>query len=268
MMEYLRIAENVGVLTVLLNRPEKRNAFFPPMIGELTKVFAKAGNDKNLRAVLLSAEKPSFCAGGDAEWMRSMAGFSEKQNIADAENLFDMYSAIRNCPVPVIGGVFGHCFGGGAGLVAVCDIVAAEQATQFSFSEVKLGLVPAVISPFVIERALPTKTMEWFVTGQVFTAEEAMLGGLIHFRGDAHECDVFIEENLKLILNSAPQAVRETKALLRSYSTVNWKKVRGQVTKLIAQRRVSEEGQRGLRAFLDKKNPRWSEPPNGRPAKI
>ena len=199
-MDYLKVRENLGVLTVLLNRPEKRNAFFPPMIGEITRTFMKASNDKSLRAVLLSGEKPSFCAGGDAEWMRSMADFSEKQNVADSENLFDMYAAIRNCPVPVIGGVFGHCFGGGAGMVAVCDIVAAENATQFSFSEVKLGLVPAVISPFVMERVAQTKAMEWFVTGQVFTSEEAMLGGLVHFRGDAHECDVFIEENLKLIL--------------------------------------------------------------------
>jgi methylglutaconyl-CoA hydratase len=267
MMDYLRISHSVGVLTVLLNRPEKRNAFFPPMIAELTKVFGKISNDQNLRAVLLSADKPSFCAGGDIEWMQSMAKFTEKQNIADAENLFDMYSAIRNCPIPVIGGVFGHCFGGGAGMVAVCDIVAADNATQFSFSEVKLGLVPAVISPFVMERAIQTKVMEWFVTGQVFSAEEAMLGGLIHFRGNAEECDVFIEENLKLILNAAPQAVRETKALLRSYSTTNWKKMRTQVTKLIAQRRVSAEGQRGLKAFLDKRNPRWSDAPDGRPAK-
>lgn len=266
-MDYLKVHEKAGVLTVLLNRPEKRNAFFPPMIGEITRAFMRASNDSDLRAVLLSAEKPSFCAGGDAEWMRSMAEFTKQQNVADSENLFDMYAAIRNCPVPVIGGVFGHCFGGGAGLVAACDIVAAEDKTQFSFSEVKLGLVPAVISPFVQERVPHSKMMEWFVTGQVFTAEEAMLGGLIHFRGSGGECDVFIEENLKLILNSAPQAVRETKKLVQSYSQTNWKKVRAQVTKLIAERRVSEEGQFGLKAFLDKNNPRWSERVNGESAK-
>src|SRR5665213_1791835 len=179
MMDYLKVVENLGVLTVSLNRPEKRNAFFPPMIGEITKTFMKAANNDGLRSVLLTGERPSFCSGGDAEWMRSMAEFTEKQNIADSENLFDMYASIYNCPVPVLGGVFGHCFGGGAGLVAVCDIVAAESATQFSFSEVKLGLVPAVISPFVMERVAHTKALEWFVTGQVFTSEEAMLGGLI-----------------------------------------------------------------------------------------
>jgi methylglutaconyl-CoA hydratase len=265
---FLKIKESMDVLTVSLNRPEKRNAFFPPMIGELTKTFMKIANDKGLRAVMLTGERPSFCAGGDAEWMSSMVGFSERQNIADSENLFDMYAAIYNCPIPVIGGVFGHCFGGGAGLAAVCDIVAAEDQTQFSFSEVKLGLVPAVISPFVLERVAPTKVMEWFVTGQIFTAEEAMLGGLIHFRGSAEECDVFLEENFKLLLNSAPGAVRETKKLLRSYSQMNWKTVRKQVTKLIAERRVSAEGQYGLKAFLEKRNPRWSVPHNGRPAKI
>ena len=180
-MDHLKLSENLGVLTVSLNRPAKRNAFFPAMIGEISKTFMKASNDKNLRGVLLTGERPSFCSGADADWMRSMASFSEKQNVADSENLFDMYYAIYNCPVPVVGGVFGHCFGGGAGLVAVCDIVAAEAATQFSFSEVKLGLVPAVISPFVMERVARTKVMEWFVTGQVFTAEEAMLGGVDPF---------------------------------------------------------------------------------------
>jgi len=266
-VDYLRVKETSGILTVSLNRPDKRNAFFPPMIGEITRTFLKVQNAKEIRAVLLTGERPSFCAGGDAEWMRSMVTFTEKKNVADSENLFDMYWSVYNCPVPVIGGVFGHCFGGGAGLVAVCDIVAAENKTEFAFSEVKLGLVPAVISPFVMERVHHNKVMEWFVTGQVFGSEEAMLGGLVDFRGSPEECDVFLEENCKLILNSAPEAVRETKQLVRSYSTTNWKKVRAHVTKLIAARRVSEEGQRGLQCFLEKRNPHWSGPIHGRSAK-
>jgi methylglutaconyl-CoA hydratase len=192
-----------------------------------------------------------------------MAKYSEKQNLKDSEELFDMYWAIRCCPVPVIAGVFGHCFGGGAGLTAVCDIVAAESSTQFSFSEVKLGLVPAVISPFVMERVHPAHLSEWFLTAKIFDAKEAKRGGLIHFAGSAKECDEYLETTFKNILNAAPEAVREAKKLIQSYSIINWKIQRGKVVKLIAERRVSAEGQRGLWAFLNKENPRWSDLQHG-----
>lgn len=267
-MSHLKLSRNNSVLSVLLNRPEKRNAFFPPMIQEITTVFNDVAKDKDLRAVLLTSEGISFCAGGDLEWMRSMAAFTVKDNIKDADELFAMYWAIRNCPVPVIGRVFGHCFGGGAGLVAVCDIVSAETKTQFSFSEVKWGLVPAVISPFVVERASRAKISEWFTTAKVFHATEALAGGLINHVGTMVEMDFFIEETLKRIVSSAPEAVRETKKLLHYYSSIDWKSARSHMTKLIAERRVSVEGQRGLKAFIDKKNPQWSESPYGAPAKI
>lgn len=267
-MLHLKLSRNHGVLSVLLNRPEKRNAFFPPMIQEITTVFNDVAKDKDLRAVLLTGEGASFCAGGDLEWMKSMADFTLKDNVKDADELFAMYWAIRNCPVPVIGRVFGHCFGGGAGLVAVCDIVSAETQTQFSFSEVKWGLVPAVISPFVVERATRAKVSEWFTTAKVFHSSEALAGGLINHVGATAEMDFFIEETLKMILFTAPEAVRETKKLLHTFSTVDWKSARRHVTKLIAERRVSAEGQKGLKAFIEKKNPQWSDPPYGTPAKI
>jgi methylglutaconyl-CoA hydratase len=267
MVETLKQTRNLGVLTVSLNRPERRNAFFPEMIREITKAFKAAAKDEELRAVLLTGEGPSFCSGGDLEWMKSMAGYSLKQNLKDAEELFEMYWSIRSCPVPVIGKVFGHCFGGGAGLTSVCDITAAESATQFCFSEVKWGLVPAVISPFVIEIGAPAKIGEWFTTAKLFRAPEALTGGLIAFSGSMAEVDFFLEETFKNILNAAPEAVRETKKLLRSFSRIDWKKARPRVIKMIAQRRVSAEGQRGLKAFLEKENPRWSEPHHGAPAK-
>ncbi len=267
-LEFLKVTENLGVVTVSLNRPEKRNAFHPGMIAEITKIFKQIRKDKTTRAVLLTGEGQSFCSGGDLEWMKSMAEYTLAKNLKDARELFAMYFGIRNCPVPVVGKVFGHCFGGGAGLTAVCDIVVAEEKTQFSFSEVKWGLVPAVISPFVSERAAPAKVREWFITAKVFQALEARDGGLINFSGSMGDCDQELERTFKLLHQTAPEAVRATKKLHQSYSTISWKKAEPVVTKLIAQRRVSAEGQKGLKAFLDKKTPVWNESAHGAPPKI
>ncbi len=267
-MKHLKLTSNQNIVTVALNRPEKRNAFHPEMIQELTEVFTGFHSEDKLRAVVLTGEGESFCSGGDLEWMRSMASFSHSENLQDANRLFDMFSAIRNCPVPVVGKVAGHCFGGGAGLVAVCDIVAAELKTQFCFSEVKWGLVPAVISPFVVERAHAGSVREWFTTAKVFLADEAMAGGLINFSGNISDVDIYIEHSLKLILNAAPEAVRETKSLHQSYTQMDWNSIRYKVTGLIADRRVSAEGQKGLQAFLNKTTPVWNESPHGSPAKI
>lgn len=264
-MEFLKLTQNQGVLTVSLNRPEKRNAFHPGMIREITTAFKKAAKEKTVRAVLLTGEGQTFCSGGDLEWMKSMADYTLAQNMKDSKELFGMFWAIRSTPVPVVGKVFGHCFGGGAGLNAVCDIVAAEENTQFSFSEVKWGLVPAVISPFVTERASPARVREWFLTAKVFKAPEALQGGLINFSGSMTDVDKYLEDTFKLILGAAPEAVQDSKKLQQSYSTINWKKVEPQVTKLIAKRRVSAEGQKGLKAFLDKQTPVWSESPYGKP---
>lgn len=265
-MDLLKITQNLGVRTISLNRPEKRNAFFPEMIQAITKAFKAAAKDKTVRAVLLTGEGSSFCSGGDLEWMRSMAAYTLKQNIKDAEELFEMYWTIRNTPVPVVGKIFGHAFGGGAGLAAVCDIVAAEEKTQICFSEVKWGLVPAVISPFVVERASSARVREWFLSAKVFNAPEALAGGLIHFSGTAAQVDAYIEQTLLLLSAAAPEALRETKKLHQSYSPINWKQARTKVTKLIAARRVSREGQTGLKAFLEKRTPKWSD--DGQAAKI
>jgi len=265
-MDLLKITQNLGVRTISLNRPEKRNAFFPEMIQEITKAFKAAAKDKSVRAILLTGEGQSFCSGGDLEWMKSMAGYTLKQNLKDAQELFEMYWTIRNTPVPVIAKVFGHAFGGGAGLTAVCDIAAAEEKTQICFSEVKWGLVPAVISPFVVERASSAFVREWFMTAKVFNGPEAVAGGLINFSGTIDQVDSYIEQTLILLTAAAPEAVRETKKLHQSYSPINWKQARTKVTKLIAARRVSQEGQTGLKAFLEKRAPKWSD--DGQAAKI
>lgn len=262
-MKFLKITSHLNIVTVSLNRPEKRNAFHPGMIKELTTVFKNMAKDKKVRAVVLTGEGQSFCSGGDLEWMKSMAKYSAKENLKDAVELFEMYWAIRSCPVPVIGKVFGHCFGGGAGLVGVCDIVAAEVDTQFCFSEVKWGLVPAVIGPFVVEKAAAQSIREWFLTAKVFRAPEARAGALINFCGTNSEVEFFLEETLKAIHQAGPEAVRETKKTHQAYSTINWKKTKTAVTKLIARRRVSAEGQKGLKAFLEKRTPQWTEGPDG-----
>jgi methylglutaconyl-CoA hydratase len=267
-LKFLKITENQHIATVSLDRPEKRNAFHPGMIGELTKFFKATAKDKKLRGVLLTGEGASFCAGGDLEWMKEMASYSKAENRSDAKRLYEMYWLIKTCPVPVVGKIFGHAFGGGAGLTAVCDIVFAEEKTQFCFSEVKYGLVPAVISPFVNDRACRSFIPEWFLTAKVFSSAEASRGGLINKYGTLAEVDSYVEDTLKLILNSAPEAVRETKKLQQMYSTVPWKKMEAVVTKLIAARRASAEGQKGLSAFLAKTTPRWSESPYGSPPKI
>jgi methylglutaconyl-CoA hydratase len=267
-MEFLKLTSNQNVLRVSLNRPEKRNAFHPGMIKELTQTFAKTLKEKELRAVVLTGEGASFCSGGDLEWMKDMAKYSAAKNLKDASELFKMYWTIRSCPVPVLGRMFGHCFGGGAGLTAVCDIVAAEDKTLFSFSEVKWGLAPAVISPFVMERAQPAMIREWFVTAKVFNAQEALHGGLINRAGTIGDVDFYLEETIKMILNAAPEAVRATKKLHQSYSTINWKKVEPQVVQLIAERRTSQEGQLGLNSFLNKQPSPWAPSPYGKSEKI
>lgn len=269
MQDFLKLTQNSGILTVSLNRPDKRNAFHPGMIKELTEAFKAAAKDKTVEAILLTGEGKSFCSGGDLEWMKSMADFTLKENIKDADELFEMYWTIRNQPQPVLGRIFGHAFGGGAGLLAVCDIVAVEEKTQICFSEVKWGLVPAVISPFVTEKAgQPARVREWFLTAKVFNGTEALNAGLITFAGDIDSVDAYLEQTLKQLKQAAPEAVRESKKLQLSYSPIDWTKVRPKVTELIAARRVSAEGQKGLKAFLEKRQPNWSANADGSPAKI
>jgi methylglutaconyl-CoA hydratase len=256
MMKHIKVELQNEVQWVRLNRPEKRNAFEPEMIAELTAIFKKASL-KTARAIVLTGEGESFCSGGDLQWMKSMAKYTLKQNAQDSENLFDMYESIRNCPLPVIGKVHGHAFGGGVGLTAVCDIVAAESQTQFCFSEVKWGLVPAVISSFCLEKMSPNKAQEWMLTAKVFSASEAYGAGLIHFAGSQADVNEYVDKTLKLLRKAGPEALNETKKLLHFLRENPRSKYRKQSTSVIAKRRVSKEGQAGLTAFLEKKPTPW-----------
>ena len=244
----LRIERDGHVLRITLARPDRRNAFDAALIAELAEAFVDVGR---ARAVVLAGDGPSFCAGADVDWMRSSAELSYDENVADANALRAMLEAIDGCPAPVVARVQGHALGGGAGLVAAADVAVAGSDAAFAFSEVKLGIVPAVISPFALAKIGPGQARRWFVTGERFDAETALRLGLVH--EVAADLDAAVERVVGELLSAGPRAARWAKRLVRERpdgpETARW----------IAERRTSDEGQEGLRAFLEKRRPAWRE---------
>ena len=248
-MSALRVVRDGPWLRVTMARPERRNAFDAALIAELTEAFADVGD---ARAVVLAGEGASFSAGADVDWMRSSADLSYEDNVEDAMRLRRMLEAIDSCPAPVVARVQGHALGGGCGLVACADVVIAEDDAIFAFSEVKLGIVPAVISPFALARIGSGPARRYFVTGERFGAEVALRIGLVH--EVAEDLDGTVDRVVGELLSAGPQAARWAKRLVRERpdgpETARW----------IAERRTSEEGQEGLRAFLEKRSPSWRAP--------
>jgi methylglutaconyl-CoA hydratase len=236
------------VLRVTLARPERRNAFDAALIAELAEAFVDVGRT---RAVVLAGEGESFCAGADVDWMRASVGLSFDENVADANAMRQMFEAIDRCPAPVVARVHGHALGGGAGLVAAADIAIAAPRTAFAFSEVKLGIIPAVISPFALAKIGAGAARRYFVTGERFDAATALRIGLVH--EVAEDLDSAVERVVGELLSAGPLAARWAKRLVRERpdgpETARW----------IAERRTSDEGQEGLRAFLEKRPPGWRE---------
>jgi len=231
---------------VTLARPESRNAFDAALIAELRDAFSDVGD---ARAVVLAGDGKSFCAGADVEWMRSSAELSYEENVQDARRLRLMLETIDGCPAPVVARVHGHALGGGVGLVACADIVVAAKGTEFAFSEVKLGIVTSVISPFALAKIGPSAARRYFVTGERFDAETAFRIGLVHEVAD--DLDAAVETLVDELLTAGPEAARHAKRLVLDRPD-------GLATeRRIAERRTSEEGQEGLRAFLDKRKPSW-----------
>lgn len=258
-MSEVIVSEINNVAYVKLHRPDVRNAFTPDMIKELTQIFLDFDKRKDLRAVVLLGEGKVFCAGADLQWMQSMINFNFEQNKQDASHLFSMFEAILNCSLPVVGQVHGAAFGGALGLLAVCDEVIAEESTKFCFSEVKLGLAPAVISGFVSLRASLFHVRPLMLSGRVFDIETAMQARIVHHRvadGEAHK---EVQKILHKYAEGGPEAIRETKKLMNSIAWESWNEIRERTCKLIAERRISSEGQDGLRSFLDGKKPTWQE---------
>jgi len=241
----LRVERDGQALRVTLARPERRNAFDAALIAELTEAFADVGD---ARAVVLAGEGRSFCAGADVDWQRSAIDLSFHENVEDAMRLYRMCETIDRCPAPVIARVQGYALGGGSGLVACADIAIAAQDAVFGFSEVKLGIIPAVISPFVLPK-IGAHARRYFLTGERFDAETALRIGLVD--DVPEQLDAAVERILGELLSSAPQAVREAKQLIRDRPT-------GKETAQIAARlRAGDEGQEGLRAFLERRAPTW-----------
>ena len=247
-MSSLRVERDGPVLRVTMTKPERRNAFDAVLIAELADAFADVGD---VRAVLLSGEGASFSAGADVDWMRSSVDLSHEGNVADALRLRAMLDAIDSCPAPVVARVQGHALGGGCGLVACCDIAVADPGTQFAFSEVKLGIVPAVISPFALAKIGSGAARRFFVTGERFGADVALRIGLVHEIAD--DLDAAVERIIGELLSAGPGAARAAKELaLGPLSAM-------ETAERIAAHRTSAEGQEGLRAFLEKRAAGWRE---------
>jgi methylglutaconyl-CoA hydratase len=243
----LRIQREGSILRVTLARPDARNAFDANLIAELQQAFSDVGD---ARLVVLAGDGPSFCAGADVEWMRSSVELSYEENVQDARRLRLMLETIDNCPTPVIARVHGHALGGGAGLVACADIAVVTPETEFAFSEVKLGIIPSVISPFAIAKVGASAARRYFVTGERFDVWTALRIGLVHEVAD--DADAAVERIVQELLTAGPEATRAAKRLVLDRPD-------GLATeRRIAERRTSDEGQEGLRAFLDKRAPSWN----------
>ena len=245
-MSALKVERDGAVLRVTLAKPERRNAFDAALIAELAEAFSDVGD---ARAVLLTGEGPSFCAGADVEWQRASIDLSYEENVEDALRLFRMLETIDACPAPVVCCVHGHALGGGSGLVAAADIAVAWPDAVFGFTEVRLGIIPAVISPFVLAR-IGAAARRYFVTGERFDAEVALRIGLVgQVAVDAGTASEAILEDIVL---GGPVAVREAKRLVRE-------RPQGvETAHIAAARRTSPEGQDGLRAFLERRSPGWT----------
>jgi methylglutaconyl-CoA hydratase len=242
----LRSEREGPVLRVTIARPERRNAFDAALIAELTDALADVGD---ARALVLAGEGPSFCAGADVDWQRSSIDLSFEENVEDAMRLYRMLESVDSCPAPVVARVQGYALGGGSGLVACADIAVAAEDAVFGFSEVLLGIIPAVISPFVLRKIGPGAARRYFLTGERFGVDVALRIGLVH--EVAPELDDAVESVVAALLAGGPEAVRAAKLLARE-------RPEGLDTaRIAAERRTSPEGQEGLRAFLERRDPSW-----------
>ncbi|MGA7616536.1 MAG: enoyl-CoA hydratase/isomerase family protein [Thermoanaerobaculia bacterium] len=253
----IRIEERDAVLFVTLARPEVHNAFNDDLIAEATRLFEEIERRDDLRAVVLTGEGKSFCAGADLNWMSRMVRYSREENIRDSAALAKMFAVIDECPIPLVGRIQGAAIGGGVGLVSVCDIAIASEVARFGLSEVKLGILPAVISPYVIRKIGPGHARALFLTGERFDADRALRIGLVHRVVTPEEIDSAVEETVDQLLSSGPEAVRACKKLISRVETLDTAHLLPYTIEAISERRTSPEGQEGMTAFLEKKKAPW-----------
>jgi methylglutaconyl-CoA hydratase len=258
----LDIQRSGAVARVWLNRPDVRNAFNESVIAELTEAFTGFSADASLRAIVLGGHGKAFCAGGDLNWMRAMAGYSWEQNRADAQALADMLYTLYTCPVPIVGRVHGDCYAGGVGLAAVCDVLVAADGMHFCLSEAKLGLLPATIGPYVVRALGQQASRRYFVSAERFSAAEAHRLGFVHELASADTIDAKVDAIVHALLANGPEAVKASKKLVRDLIDAPLTpELRAETARRIADIRASDEGRDGVQAFLNKRAPRWQQQP-------
>lgn len=257
-MKHLELQFDRGVETVTLNRPEVRNAFNDEVIAELTAVFLELAKRDEVRCVVLAANGPAFCAGADLNWMKRMAGYTREQNLEDAAALARMLEVVYRCPKPTIARVQGDVYAGGTGLVAACDMAVSVDTAGYCLSEVKLGLIPATISPYVIRAMGARAAHRYFLTAERFGAAEALRIGLVHEVVKADALDAKVAEIGQALVQAGPEAVKACKKLLHDVAghDITAGLVRRTVEG-IADIRVSDEGREGIQSFLGKRKPNW-----------
>lgn len=266
----LTIHNDGPIARITLNRPGVRNAFNEELVARLSEAARALARTRAARVVVLQGEGPVFCAGADLNWMSRMVAYSREQNVIDASRLALMYQVLDTLPVPLIARVQGAALGGGAGLAAVADIVVAGEDAVFGFTEVKLGILPAVISPYVLRKIGVSAGRELFLTGARFSAARAREIGLVHHVVAPDQLDKRVDELARELLTSGPVAMGVAKELIRQVAGLLPDDVIGLTSEAIARQRVSEEGQEGMRAFLEKRPPSWHPSPSAgtsKPAK-
>lgn len=247
------------VATVALARPDVRNALNAGLIEELTRCMEELARDDDVRVIVLTGEEDFFCAGADVGYMRDTANFSYEENLEDTRRLAAMFGAVDECPKPVVARVRGAAIGGGIGLVAAADVAVAEEGTVFAFSEVRLGISPATIAPFVLRKIGHSQTRALFLTGERFDAVRAREIGLVHEVATEEDLDAVVQEKVAGLLAGGPEALAATKALLRELRDAGSGEATEVTARRIAELRTGEEGQEGLGAFLEKREPAWRE---------
>jgi methylglutaconyl-CoA hydratase len=257
MPDLLKVSRSGPLAAVTINRPDSHNALNADLIEELTRRFEEISDDDRVRAVFLSGEGRSFCAGADIGYMRETAGLSYEENLEDARRLAMMFWTIDECPKPVVAKVQGVAMGGGAGLLAVADVVVADSEARFAFSEIKLGIAPATISPFVVRKIGVSHARSLFLTGERFYAKRAREIGLVHRVVSSDELDEAVDEKVRELLEGGPVAQATLKGLLRRLETTEPMEEPGLTARVISELRTGEEGQEGLAAFLEKRDPSW-----------
>lgn len=256
--ETIKYYQNEDVMEVMLNRPDIHNAFNETMIEEIRQFFESVDEMTSVRVVVIRGEGKSFCAGADLNWMRNVSTYSYEQNLLESENLSACFYAIYTCQKPTIAVVHGAAIGGANGLLAACDIAAAADNAVFSLSEVKIGIVPACISPYIVKRIGESKSREMMITGQRFSGKVAKEIGLVNYSGNEDEVQQYVQQTIDSLRTSGPVAISMCKQLLYDLNN-NWtfEEAKFKTAELIAQLRQSSEGQEGMDAFLNKRKPNW-----------